>query len=286
MAQAEREAAPGPAPESLHPNSLTPESPATAAPGQSPGEKSEELVANLEARFDSMRDWASETKSQIRGLVSGLQVLNERTAALEGLRDTVDLIGQQVGELGSIAAAAIDPGDATDRAIGYQASIEQQAQLFAALAEWQITAKPLEKGQIANIQTKAGGSVSYRYADIASVSEIARSAGNFGLAHFHREIAIQGQPFIRTYLVHKGGGWICCDVPLLMKENTLISSLQQWASACTMARRYGLFMVLGIAAGDEDDDGINAGRRNQPPPAGANQTTGTRTAATRTSAPR
>jgi hypothetical protein len=47
----------------------------------------------------------------------------------------------------------------------------------------------------------------------------------------------------------------------------LISSLQQWASACTMARRYGLFMILGIAAGEEDDDGAasDGPRRSQAP---------------------
>jgi hypothetical protein len=270
----------------MHTTSLGPESDDTfVAPGpdETPGQ---DPVKELSARVDSMREWASTVKSQIRGLLSGVQVLGERTAALETLRDTVDLIGTQVGELSSIAAAAIDPVDATDRAIGYQPSIEQQCQLFQALAEWQITAKPLEKTQTANIPTKSGSTVSYRYADIASVSEIARSAGELGLAHFHREIAIHGQSFVRTYLVHKGGGWICCDVPLLMKENTMISSLQQWASACTMARRYGLFMVLGIAAGDEDDDAINAGRRNQPPAGGANQTTSPRAAAARTTASR
>lgn len=286
MASDEQKVLPAVAAESSHPVSLTPGSTDTSEPLKSGGVEQPGGISELESRIDAMREWASNTQSQVRGLLSGLQVLNERTASLETLRDAVDMIGAQVGEISSLAASSIDPGDTSDRAVGYAPTIEQQAQLFASLAEWQITAKPLEKGQVANIQTKSGGSVSYRYADIASVSEIARTAGGFGLAHFHREIAIQGQPFIRTYLVHKAGGWISCDVPLLMKENTLISSLQQWASACTMARRYGLFMVLGIAAGDEDDDGISAGRRNQPQTAGANQTATPRTAAARTQATR
>lgn len=245
--------------ESSHVPSLDTESPETH-PLNTP-ESDETGVAALSARVDGMREWASKSQSQIRGLLSGMQVLNERTAALESLASTVDLIGVQLGELSSNAAVTADHAEPVDRAIGYHASIEQQQLLFAALAEWQITAAPLEKGQVANIATKSGSTVSYRYADIAAVSEVARSAGAFGLAHFHREIVIHGQSFIRSYLVHKGGGWISCDVPLLQRENTLISSLQQWASACTMARRYGLFMVLGIAAGDEDDDGLNAGRR-------------------------
>lgn len=242
-------------------------------------ESDETGVAALSARVDGMREWASKSQSQIRGLLSGMQALNERTAALESLASTVDLIGVQLGELSSAAVTA-DQVEPVDRAIGYHASIEQQLLLFAALAEWQITAAPLEKGQVANIATKSGSTVSYRYADIAAVSEVARSAGAFGLAHFHREIVIHGQSFIRTYLVHKGGGWISCDVPLLQRENNLISSLQQWASACTMARRYGLFMVLGIAAGDDDDDGHNAGRRpaqTSTPAAGTFQAAATRT---------
>lgn len=286
MASDEQLVPPAAAAESSHPGSLPPESTDTSELLRGGDPMDSSGITELEARIDAMREWASNTQSQVRGLLSGLQVLNERTASLEGLRDAVDMIGAQVGEITSLASGAIDPGDTSDRAVGYAPTIEQQAQLFASLAEWQITAKPLEKGQVANIQTKAGGSVSYRYADIASVSEIARTAGGFGLAHFHREIAIQGQPFIRTYLVHKAGGWISCDVPLLMKENTLISSLQQWASACTMARRYGLFMVLGIAAGDEDDDGNSAGRPNQHPAAGANQSAAPRTAAARSSAAR
>jgi len=268
--------------ESMGPASLNSELDDTVLPQDPTPEPGQDPVKELSTRVDSMREWASTIKSQIRGLLSGVQVLGERTAALETLREAVDLIGTQVGELSSAAAAAVSSPETRDSAVGYQPSVEQQAQLFQALAEWQSTAKPLEKAQTANIQTKAGATVSYRYADIASVSEVARSAGAIGLAHFHREIVVYGQSFVRTYLVHKGGGWICCDVPLLLKENTLISSLQQWASACTMARRYGLFMVLGIAAGEEDDDGANAGRRNQPPPAGANQTAGPRAAPART----
>lgn len=271
MASTAQQLPPDEVAESSHPISLHPEAPETDL-GKSV-EPTEASVSALSARVDSMRDWASKSQSHIKGLLSGMAVLNERTAALEKLAATVDLIGTQVGELSSAAAVHAEQLEPLDRAIGYRASIEQQQHLFAALAEWQITAAPLEKGQVANIATKSGNTVSYRYADIAAVSEIARSAGACGLAHFHREIVIHGQSFIRTYLVHKGGGWISCDVPLLQRENTLISSLQQWASACTMARRYGLFMVLGIAAGDEDDDGLNAGRRppqaSKPAPQGA-----------------
>lgn len=223
--------------------------------------------------MDAMKRWASETQSQIRGLISGNQIIDNRLQAIE----------EVMHGLATAASESSAETDGIDEVIGYRPTPIQQAELFAALAEWQQGAKTLEKQSTASIQTRAGGTVQYRYADIASVSEIARSAGAHGLAHLHREIWAHGKPAIRTYLLHKAGGWVSCDVPLLTRENTMISGLQQWASACTMARRYGLFLVLGIAAGDEDDDGaMSDGPRRQgggtSPGTVANQSPGTRPA--------
>lgn len=210
-------------------------------PGMTPSE--------LKSRLDGMATWAGQVNSDLRGLNAGHSVLQN---GLQDLAQRLDTVVECVSAIGQGGAQAPDP------IIGYAPTPEQQAQLFAALAEWQLSAKHLEKGSTANIQTRGGSLVSYRYADIAAVSEIARSAGASGLSHFHCEINKGGQGYIRTYLTHKGGGWISCDIPLLIRENNMTSGLQQWASTCTMARRYGLFMVLGIAAGDEDDDGAQS----------------------------
>lgn len=236
------------------------------------------LIIELTSRMDAVSDWASKTQSRIKALQEAQQTLESRLVAAESIHEIVQSLNARVNDLDSDQVVV-----AVDRAIGYQATPQQQAALFAAMAEWQSQATTVGKGQTASIATRSGQQVSYSYADIGAVSEIARSAGKFGLSHFHREIVISGQAFIRTYLVHSGGGWISCDVPLLVKENSLISSQQQWASACTMARRYGLFLVLGIAAAEEDDDGVGAGvaprARNTTPPAGATQ------GASRTSTP-
>ncbi len=259
------------------PDSAVSEPAGSQAELSSPSTEAEtpDQVEVLATRMDAMREWAAQTQSQIKGMASGLQVLDERTSQIGTLQECLDAIASQVAEFHHS-----DPRDVVDGAIGYHPTPEQQAQLFAALAEWQQGAATLEKGQVASIKTRSGDEVSYRYADIAAVSLIARSAGTHGLSHFHREIVIHGQSFIRTYLLHKAGGWVSCDVPLLVKENTLISSLQQWASACTMARRYGLFMVFGIAAAEDDDDGASAGQRarNGAAPAGATQGAGPRQA--------
>lgn len=216
-------------------------------------------TADVGARVDAMAQWAQQTKAEIRGLTAGAQVMQNTMTALA---TRIDVLAEAVA---NAASEAVKTTTEPDQVIGYQPSVEQQSQLFAALAEWQVGAKPLEKGNVANIQTRGGSTVSYRYADIASVSEIARSAGSAGLAHFHCEVNRGNQVYIRTYLVHKAGGWISCDVPLLVRENSMVSSLQVWASACTMARRYGLFMVLGIAAGEEDDDGAQSAGRGPTP---------------------
>lgn len=200
----------------------------------------------VEAQLEAMRGWASKVEAQLRGLISSGQVF---TSQVEHLASAQADLEQRMGECKPL------PVPSVDEVIGYRPTPEQQALLYADLASWQSTARSLPKGSKAQIQTRSGGTVEYRYADIASVSEIAKSAGAKGLAHFHRSLQIDGRSVIRTYLVHQGGGWISADVPLITRDNAMISGLQQWASACTMARRYGLFLVLGIAAGDEDDDG-------------------------------
>lgn len=213
----------------------------------------------LASRIDGMGEWAKETQAQIRNLQQLTQSQAQLSAQLTSMQNLHEALAAHVAELGSA-----DPSWQVDPAIGYQPTPEQQAQLFCALAEWQTTAKSLEKGRTAELQTRAGATATYRYVDIADVSEVARSAGAAGLAHFHRKLFINGRSFIRTYLVHKAGGWTYSDVPLSIRESTLTSAIQQWGAACTYARRYGLFMVLGIAAGDEDDDGASAGNRSAP----------------------
>lgn len=244
------------------------------------------LILELNQRIDAMSDWASKTQSRLKALGESQETLAGRLIETEGLRGAIESVMDRVSDLHSD-----QPRPLIDGAIGYQPTPQQQGQLFAALAEWQFSATTVGKGQTAKIKTRSGDEVSYSYADIGAVSEIARGAGKHGLSHFHREIVLGGQSFIRTYLTHSGGGWISCDVPLLVKENSLISSMQQWASACTMARRYGLFLVLGIAVGEEDDDGAGAGvvsrARNSAPAAAATQGSAPRATTTyRTAAPR
>ena len=211
-----------------------------------PASETEAGAKAVEAQFEAMRGLASKVEAQLRGLISSSQVFAGQVEHLASVQAELE---QKVDVSGCAPIALEDEG------VGYKPTPEQQSLLYADLAKWQSTARALPKASKAQIQTRSGGTVEYRYADIAAVSEIARSAGASGLGHYHRPLSIDGRQFMRTYLVHKAGGRISADVPLITRDNAMINGLQQWASACTMARRYGLFMVLGIAAGDEDDDG-------------------------------
>lgn len=213
------------------------------------GQSRLDAIEEINERITAMAEWAKSTQNQLKSLMAVTQVHGQKMDAIDELRSRQDVLAQQLLQPVETTEPAIDP------VIGYLPTAEQQGQLFAALAEWQAAAKPLEKGRLAEVMTKNGGVAQYRYADIASVSEIARTAGLNGLAHFHRELEQGNRFIIRTYLVHKGGGWIFCDVPVMSRENRLTSAMQQWGAASTTARRYGLFMVFGIAAGEEDDDG-------------------------------
>ena len=247
-----------------------------AATSASPA--AEELTLDvLASRIDGMGKWAQATQQQIRNLQLLASTQEQLQGQLRAIHESQELLAGRVADIDAAASDLL-----VDPVIGYQPKPEQQAQLFSALAEWQATARSLEKGRVAEMATRSGGTATYRYVDIADVSEVARSAGAAGLAHFHRELYLNGRSFIRTYLVHQGGGWICCDVPLTIRETGLTSAIQQWGAASTYARRYGLFLILGIAAGDEDDDGASfrsASRSSgSPRAAGGSPTRAVRTA--------
>lgn len=213
-----------------------------------------ERIDEVERRVNASREWAEKVKTDLSGLKSGFQLL----------RNGQDVLAEEItglsGALGRLEQAfeqqaAATPVSTIDPVFGYQPTPEQLAALFAALAEWQTGAQELTKGGTASFKTNSGADASYDYATPGDVSNLARTAGAQGLSHWHREIVLPGYSVIRTYLVHKAGGFIYCDVPLLQKENKLLSPIQSWAAANTAAQRLGILSVLGILPGDADDAG-------------------------------
>ncbi len=197
----------------------------------------------LEKRLAKLGEWALSAQEGFRGL----QEKQDLIAA--------DLASHQAALQTQQQAAAVDV------VMGYRPSSEQLILLFEALAQWQFGAPEVEKSARASFKTKdnneggGGKDVKYSYATPGEISSLARTAGEVGLAHFHREVVLADSSVIRTYLLHKGGGFIYSDVPLLTRENKLLSPMQVWSVANTSARRLGLLSVLGIMPSDTDDDG-------------------------------
>ncbi len=138
-----------------------------------------------------------------------------------------------------------------------------------------------ETGQLADALAKAQGEMESpkrtkkshygQYAPLEEVIRVAQPAlAKHGIARHQGIVYRSGEPYIRTLLRHSmSGEWIASDYPLLVDKQ----GPQGFAAGVTYARRYGLILMLGIAA-DDDDDGEAAQKaaetREQARPAPSN----------------
>jgi hypothetical protein len=102
--------------------------------------------------------------------------------------------------------------------------------------------------------TANAGTYSYKYADLATAAQQARTV----LSHYdlavHQEAAGDsvGAVQVRTTVWHESGQWIAAE-PLTMPAK---GGPQDVGSAISYARRYALMAFLGLAT--DDDDGAGA----------------------------
>lgn len=122
--------------------------------------------------------------------------------------------------------------------------------LAAALAAVQANLPEVAKGETAKIEKKAGGSFTYKYADLAAVTRIILPLlGAAGLAWITKPTLREDGRFVLEYkLVHSSGESEMGEYPLSDR-----GSPQEIGSAITYARRYALCSVTGIAPDDDDD---------------------------------
>lgn len=94
------------------------------------------------------------------------------------------------------------------------------------------------------------------YADLGSVIKTARSPlAKYGLSIIQRIVVdSQGGHALLTRLCHESGEWIESRMRLTPAK----TDIQSMGSYITYVRRYCLCSVIGIAGGDDDDDGIGA----------------------------
>ena len=129
-------------------------------------------------------------------------------------------------------------------------------ELAAALAAFQAEAPTVSKGKTAKVPTKAGGSYSYTYANLADVVEAAypllsKHGLSFSCVPRNREV---GGYELVGILLHSSGESLEGSLPL--SGNTP----QELGSALTYMRRYLLGAMTGLVT-DDDDDGAAASRK-------------------------
>jgi hypothetical protein len=126
--------------------------------------------------------------------------------------------------------------------------------LAAALVAFQKEAPELHKDSTADT-----GKFSYSYISLdAALNQIRPVLVKHGLTVLQFPTTIEGQPALRTKLVHAGSGEYEEDTMLLLSG----PDPQGQGSAITYARRYSLMALLGLVA-DEDKDGAQPQKRSE-----------------------
>lgn len=130
------------------------------------------------------------------------------------------------------------------------ADINPTAELIKALIKFQSAVPEIAKSSTAKVPTKSGGEFSYSYAKLEHIQDIIKKPlADAKLAVSQQPSHINGEPALRTMLMHESGGMIEDITPLILPKN----DPQGMGSAITYARRYGLGSVLGLVIDDDDD---------------------------------
>jgi ERF superfamily len=126
-----------------------------------------------------------------------------------------------------------------------------------ALADFQAEIPTVGKDQTAKVPTKAGGSYSYSFADLTTITDKALPLlAKHGLSFSAFPTMHEVHGFVLEYeLLHIEGFGRKGFYPL---PDPVRSSPQEIGSGITYGRRYTLCAATGIAPGGEDDDGQTA----------------------------
>jgi len=185
-----------------------------------------------------------------------VQDLADRLSALEA--DAARRVEAMRTAFGELRQEVRDGRDDQPRRLveflGYKPTLPQQLDLFKALAAWHATNPTLTENRSAKYTTKREASVSFGWADLAQVMQVAQTAATFGLcAVTHTELDDTGAPIVTGYLIHISGGAIGGGpVPLYVDDKSDRPG-QAHAAGLTTARRLALQLVLGLAEARADD---------------------------------
>jgi hypothetical protein len=125
---------------------------------------------------------------------------------------------------------------------------ENVNELFTALAKAQAKFTVAEFNKV-NPHFKS------KFADLQSYFAASRGPlAENGLCVIQTISEQEGKPVLITMLAHASGQWIKSIMPITAIKN----DMQGFGSALSYAKRYSLGAIIGLASGEEDDDGTEA----------------------------
>jgi len=128
--------------------------------------------------------------------------------------------------------------------------------LAAALAKATTEFATVTRDKTVTVQTKSGGSYSFKYAPLDSVLAAVRGPlSKNGLAL----VQMLDEGTLETLLIHESGAFLSGRVAL--PEGADIQTL---GSAITYLRRYAISAILGIATEDDDDGNAASTQKREP----------------------
>lgn len=142
---------------------------------------------------------------------------------------------------------------------------DQLNELYDALAKAQPEFKRVEKNIKVDFTTKNNIRVKYNYANLESIVNATRPAlSKNGLVVFHPPVINErGKDILHTRLGHSSGQWVESRLEIKPPEDTSSmpkdkDNIQKFGSRLSFLRRYSYSLIVGVVAGDEDDDGRKA----------------------------
>jgi len=131
---------------------------------------------------------------------------------------------------------------------------ESIAAVAGAMAKARAEFQPIVKDKTANVQTRAGVSYSFDYADLGTVLDAVTPAlTKNGIAVLQAARVDGDKVIVETMLAHSSGEWLSSDLAVRPDDLTP----QKVGGAITYARRYALSAMVGVFS-EADDDGNHA----------------------------
>lgn len=147
-------------------------------------------------------------------------------------------------------------------------SSDQFAQVAGALAKAQGEFPDIPKSREVRVPIKDRetrreiGSYTYKYATLDTILAAVRPAlAKHGLALVQAPVLVEADgksvEVMRTTLFHSSGEWLSCDLPVFVAKGD--NAAQAYGAGLTYSRRYGVMVLLCVAADEDTDGGAEAG---------------------------